>query len=104
MGSLAAQDMAGHVSEGAVSQSAALSWHLASNCYPAIHSSLLRPLQRALKAYPKKGPLAIIVMNRDETPMYPRISHVTDKQIRVYAADLIDACNAWDFLEDDNEF
>lgn len=99
MGSLAAQDMAQCVTEGSVSNTQALSWHLSSNFYPALDSSLLRPLQRALKAYQEKGYFAWIVMKRDETPMYPRLSYVTDKQIRVYAGDLIEACRAWDFLE-----
>lgn len=99
MGSLAAQDMAQCVTEGSVSNTQALSWHLSTNCYPPIHSSLLRPLQRALKRYPKEGYSAKIIMKRDETAMWPRTAKVTNKQIQVAAGDLIDSCRAWDFLE-----
>lgn len=102
MGSLNAIAFADAVGEGQVGLLTALSWHLTANHFPPLPGEYAAPLAEAI-ALASDGEYGVLVTLPEGIQPVPGRSFETDEGITVVrAADLVEACNAWAFIPEED--
>jgi hypothetical protein len=102
MGSLNAIAFADAVGDGSVTLRTALSWHLTANHFPPLPGAYADPLAAAI-AFVKGGSVEALVALPEGIQPVPGRSFETDEGITVVrAADLVEACNAWAFIPEED--
>ena len=101
MGSLNALAFSEAVADNVVSLLTALSWHLTANHYPPLPGDYAEPLAEAIGLVNDGDFNAEVDVPEGVNPTPGRAFVNDDGVLVVTAADLVEACNAWAFTEED---
>lgn len=103
MGMTNALGFAEAVAEGQTSLLTALGWHLTSNHYPPLPAAYVEPLYTALVLVANNLPGDTVEVPEGIQPVPGRAFENDEGVLVVTAADLVEACNAWAFLPEEDQ-